>query len=372
MRVMFMSALYLPFIGGLEVLTGQLLTEFQSRGLDVALLTSKGDRSLPDFEIIDGIPVRRTDTHRAIQARDGAAILRVQREIWEYVKEFEPDIIHAHDAAPSLWLYLRLIRDRPHAPIVLTLHNVMSRQYADNDQGLPGLITLVREADWITGVSDDVVSDALALDPSVADRITLIRNGVAAPTLAPTPVPDGPAHFVSVGRLVPQKGFERAIAAVAELAPRHPDLRLTIVGVGPLRSELEHQANELGVADRIEFTGAVDHDDIPALMNDALALVMPSRYEGLPLVALEAAWMARPVVGTMAPGLSQAVVDGDNGLLVDPADPRALAAALESLILDRQLARELGAAARRSAEREWSLSACADGYEAVYRRLGAR
>jgi glycosyltransferase involved in cell wall biosynthesis len=372
MRIMFMSALYLPFMGGLEVLTAQLLSEFQSRGHDVALLTSKGDRDLPDFEIVGGIPVRRTDSHRAIQARDGAAILRVQRDIWQYVKEFEPDVLHAHDAAVSLWLYLRLIRDRPHAPIVLTLHNVMSRQYADNAQGLPGLMTLIREADWITGVSEDVVSDVLALDPSVAERITIIRNGVVAPALAPTPVPEGPAHFVAVGRLVPQKGFDRAIAAVAELAPRHADVRLTIVGVGPLLSALEDQANELGVADRIEFAGAVDHDDIPALMDDAIALVMPSRYEGLPLVALEAAWMARPVVGTVAPGLSQAVVDGDNGLLVDPADPHALAAALESLVLDRHLARKLGAAARRRAEREWSLSACADGYEALYRRLGAR
>jgi glycogen synthase len=373
MRVMFMSALYLPFMGGLEVLTAQLMAEFESRGHVVALLTSKGDRDLPDFDILDGIPVRRTDSHDAIRARDGAAILRVQREIWEYVNEFEPDVIHAHDGAVSLWLYLRLIRDRPHAPIVLTLHNVMSRQYDDNEQGLPGLLTLMRQADWITGVSEDVVTDAVGLLPEAADKITLIRNGVAAPPLAPTPVPaNGPPRFLAVGRLVRQKGFDRAIAAVAELAPRHGELRLTIVGVGPLRAELEEQARELGVADRVEFAGTVDHDAIPALMSDAIALVMPSRFEGLPLVALEAAWMARPVVGTVAPGLSLAVVDGENGLLVDPEEPHALAAAMEALILDRNRADELGVAARRRAEQQWSLEACADGYEAVYRRLGTQ
>lgn len=373
MRIMFMSGQYLPFMGGLEVLTGQLLDELQSRGHDVAVLTSKGaDQEVPDFEIVDGIPVRRTDIHQAIQARDGAAILRVQREIWECVREFAPDVIHAHDAAPALWLYLRLTRDRPHAPIVLTLHNVMSPHYAGNEQGLPGLITLIRAAAWVTGVSEDVVSDALVIDPSVADRISVIRNGVVEPALAPDPVPDGPAHFLAVGRLVPQKGFHRAIAAVAALAPRHPGLRLTIVGVGPLLGRLQDQANQLGVADRIEFAGTVAHDDLPALMNDAIGVVMPSRFEGLPLVALEAAWMARPVVGTVAPGLSQAVIDGETGLLVDPADPHALAAALESLILDRERARELGAEARHRMEREWSLAACVDGYEAVYRHLGAK
>ena len=367
MRILFMSPLYLPLMGGLEVVTSQILTELQSRGHEVAVLTSQGGRDDLEAEVVDGILVRRTDTQRAIQQRDGAAILRVQRDTRQFIEEFEPDVLNAHDAPPSFSMYLRFLRGRPRPPVVLTLHNVMREQYADNEHGLPGLITLIREADWLTGVSEDVVADALTLDPSVEGRITLIRNGVVEPTLRPSPAPDGPAHFLAIGRLVRQKGFHRAINAIATLAPRYPDLHLTIVGVGPLLADLQEQAAELGIADRIEFAGAIDHDDIPALMNDALAVVMPSRYEGLPLVALEAAWMARPVVGTMAPGLSQAVVDGDNGLLVDPADPRALAAALESLILDRRLARRLGAAAYLRAQREWSIAACADGYEAVYR-----
>jgi glycosyltransferase involved in cell wall biosynthesis len=372
MNIMFMSAQYLPFMGGLEVLTGQLMAELQSRGHTVTLLTSKGDRELPDFEVMDGIPVHRTDSHEAIRARDGAAILRVQRGIWECVTEFEPDVIHSHDAAPPLWLYLRLIRDRRHAPIILTLHNVMSRQFADNEQGLPGLVTLMRQADRLTGVSEDVVRDAIDLLPEAAGKMTLVHNGVVPPAVEPAPVTaDGPAHLLAIGRLVPQKGFDRAIDAVAQLAPRHPDLRLRIVGVGPLLADLEAQARQLGIADRVEFAGAVEHDDIPALLRDSVAVVMPSRFEGFPLVALEAAWMARPVVGTAAPGLSLAVTDGDNGLLVDPDDPRALAVALESLILDRGRARALGEAARRRAEQHWSLAACADAYEALYRTLGA-
>ncbi len=335
MNIMFMSALYLPFMGGLEVLTGQLMAEFQSRGHNVTILTSKGDRDLPDFEVMDGIPVHRTDSHEAIRARDGVAILRVQREIWECVNEFAPDVIHSHDAALSLWLYLRLIRDRPRPPMVLTLHNVMSRQFADNQQGLPGLLTLMRQAERLTGVSEDVVNDAIDLLPEIADKMTLVHNGVVPPEVAPTPVAsNGPAHLLAIGRLVPQKGFDRAIAAVAELAPRHPDLRLTIVGVGPLRAKLEAQAHAAGVADQVEFVGTVDHDEIPGMLRDSVALVMPSRFEGLPLVALEAAWMARPVVGTVAPGLSLAVTDGEDGILVDPDEPTR--ARCRARVLDRQ------------------------------------
>lgn len=372
MRILFVSSMYLPLMGGLEILTADILTELQARGHDVAVLTSHGAAHRPAREVLGGIPVIRTDTHHAIASRDGAAILRVQRETWEFIKEFAPDVIHTHDGAPALWLYLRVIRDRPRPPIVLTLHNVMSRQYTDNEQGLPGLMRLMRDADWLTGVSEDVVSDALSLDPSVAGRITVIRNGVPRPALRQSPVADGPARFLAIGRLVPQKGFDRAIDALASIAARGHDVRLTIIGIGPLRADLMSQAARLGISDRITFAGGVDHDEIAARMSDATALVMPSRFEGLPLVALEAAWMARPVVGTAAPGLSQAVVDGETGILVDPADPNALASALESLVVDRARARTLGDAALRRVEQEWSFAACVDGYEALYRRLGAQ
>ena len=364
-----MPPVYLPFMGGLEVLSSQILAELRARGHDVAVVTSMGEGDLPSDDVIDGISVRRCDVHRAIRNRDGVAILRAQSDTWRAVNQFRPDVIHAHDAPPMLWMYTRLNRDRPRPPIVMTLHNVMTRQYEENRQGMPGLLTLLREVEWLTGVSEDVVADARSLDPSVEGRISMIRNGVVTPPLAPVPVPDGPPAFLAIGRLVRQKAFHRAIDAIAALAPKHPDIRLTIVGVGALRDALEGQAAELGVAEHVHFAGEVAHDDIPALLSRHIALVMPSRFEGLPLVALEAAWMGRPVVGTAAPGLALAVVEGETGILVDRADRGALAAAMEELVLDRDLARRLGAGARRLAESEWSLAACVDGYEAIYERL---
>ena len=165
--------------------------------------------------------------------RDGAAILRMQRDIWEYVKDFKPDVIHSHDGAVALWLYLRLTRNRPHAPVVLTLHNVMSQQYAGNETGAP-------RADHAHGARRPRhrsvrrrrerrhPSDARGRGEDLAHSQRCRGTGLAA-----TPVAvDGRARFLAIGRLVTQKGFDHAIAAVAQLAPRHPDLRLTIVGVG--------------------------------------------------------------------------------------------------------------------------------------------
>ncbi len=97
-------------------------------------------------------------------------------------------------------------------------------------------------------------------------------------------------------------------------------------------------------------------------------MVMPSHFEGLPLVALEAAWAGRPVVATRAPGLDEAVVDGETALVVEPGGG-ALAFGIERLVTDPALARRLGTGARAFAEREFSLGRCVDAYEALYERL---
>ncbi len=127
---------------------------------------------------------------------------------------------------PSGWLYLRAAR-RTQRPIVVTLHNVMTHQLQGS---LDLLETLLLRADWVTGVSQDVVNDTLRFAPAVAAKASVIRNGIAPPIATVTPVPFDPPRLTCIGRLVPQKGFDRGINAFASLAPRFPDLRLTIAG----------------------------------------------------------------------------------------------------------------------------------------------
>lgn len=362
-----MTPLYLPWVGGLEVLAAQLVAELHDRGHEVAVLTAHGPGEEPSVDVVDGVEVVRTAAHHAIERRDMAAILAVQRDTWNYMRDFAPDVVHGHDAAPSLWLSLRAARRR-HPPVVMTLHSVMSEHYAFVGGSLAGLRTVMRESAWLTGVSADVVDDALTIEPSIADRISVLPNGVPLPS-DPAPVADGPARFLCLGRLVPQKGFDRAVRAFALLAPDHPDARLTIVGAGPDRAELVALAESSGAAERIEFLGEVDHSRTAALIESATAVVMPSRFEGLPLVALEAAARARPVVGTFAPGLSRAVDPGVTGLLVEGDHDAALAAALATVVDDRDRARALGARARERAEREFSLSHCVDRYLELYEQV---
>ena len=169
-----------------------------------------------------------------------------------------------------------------------------------------------------------------------------------------------------------------AIEAFALIASRFGWARLHIAGTGPDAAELRSLADRLHVGHQVELIGRVEPDEVPRLLARSTALVMPSRYEGLPLVALEAAWSARPVVAMAGPGLAEAVVDGETGLLVPPGDVAGLARCMAELLASRERAATMGRAARSRMEQHWSLGATVDSYEAIYRavladhRAGAR
>ena len=165
MRILFFVPMYLPWMGGLEVVTSQILDELQERGHEVTVLTSHAARDHPEYgdhqrdlrpadRRAPGDPAARRGGHSPRAARHPRVHRRVRARRDPRARR-----------AASLWMYLRFLRGRPHPPIVLTLHNVMGQQYADNERGLPGLITLMQAADWLTGVSEDVVADAIASGP---------------------------------------------------------------------------------------------------------------------------------------------------------------------------------------------------------------
>jgi len=161
--------------------------------------------------------------------------------------------------------------------------------------------------------------------------------------------------------------------ALAILVDQRQDIHLSIAGEGPCFDDLAAQIERLGLGQYATLLGRVEHDQVSKLMAAATMIVMPSRWEGLPLVTLEAAYMERPVVASGAPGLGSAIEDGVTGLVVPMEDPDSLARALLRLIDNRDEARAMGARARAAALLNASLEDCADQYERLYERfIGAR
>lgn len=175
-----------------------------------------------------------------------------------------------------------------------------------------------------------------------------------------------------LGRLAHQKGFDLALSALAAINGRFPDIRMIIAGGGPDRPQLERQAAELGLKDVVEFIGWVAPDKVPGLINTATIVLMPSRWEGLPSVALQASMMARPVVATPVGGLSEVIIHLETGLMVAPEDPAGLAKAIAFLLDHPELAVAMGHAGRRRVQHVFSWQRCVDAYDALYRKLATR
>lgn len=163
---------------------------------------------------------------------------------------------------------------------------------------------------------------------------------------------EGAGPLLFVGRLRLRKGVEVLLEALAELRGQGvvaPPVR--IAGEGEHRTALERRTGELGLTDRVEFLGRGSAETVRALLATSCALVVPSIYEGMPLVVLEAMAAGLPVIASRVSGIPEVVIDGETGRLVPPEDPSALAAALAELIADSDQARRRGTAGRRRVDR---------------------
>ncbi len=190
--------------------------------------------------------------------------------------------------------------------------------------------------------------------PSAAARarLELVRNGIDPERFRPAPHPAGtPPLVLAVGRLVETKGFHVLVAACARLRQEGRDCRCLIVGEGPEEERLQKLVADLGLDDRVELPGRLQPEALLPIFRSADLLAMPScvrqhDQDGIPTVLIEALAMEIPVVATRVSGIPELVRDGATGLLVDPDDPAALAAALARLLADPGLSRRLAAAGR--------------------------
>jgi glycogen(starch) synthase len=355
--VLLWSELYWPYIGGAEIFAAKLMQSLRGRGIEFLVVTSHHDRELPDAGVHDGIPIRRLPFRAAIANRDVRSFARAMSEAAAIEREFAPDLIHVNAIGPSVMFLLRSRRAES-PPYVVTVQQEVLPSQRDGSATL--LAQALVGARHVVGVSRTVLDQLRAAHPEIADRSSVIFNGVDTPALAPAPLPETP-HVLCLGRLVPAKGFDVALRAAALLG----HVRMTIAGDGVMRGELMALAKELGVD--AAFPGWIDPDDVPRLINEASVVVMPSRREGLGIVSVQAALMARPIIATPVGGLPEVVLDGESGILIPVDDAPTLAAALETLLKDREKATAMGRRGREHALAKLDWNATIASYDSLYR-----
>ncbi len=198
--------------------------------------------------------------------------------------------------------------------------------------------------------------DTERFNPRVDGHLVLQRHGL-----------DGRRVLLTVARLVERKGHDTVIRALPRILDAFPDTAYLIVGSGPTETKLRTLAREIGVANEVVFAGEIPDDELPAYYGTCDLFVMPSRQiaeregvEGFGIVYLEANACGKPVIGGRSGGVGEAIEDGVTGLLVDPLDGEAFAAAAVRILADRDLTRALGIQGRRRAEQEFDWGVQAD------------
>ena len=370
MRILQWVPFYLPEIGGIENTVHNLISNLGARrGFEFAVVASHGATSLPDRTEYDGVEVHRFHYRKALETGALAQIIRVRKQIAGLKRDFRPDIVHVHFSDPSFYFHLQTLRSYPSRTIV-TLHNSLSYLGAAGEGTL--VAQMLKTADWVTGVSERTLLDAIESVPEIEACSSVIYNGLPAAGFEPGSLNLEEPRLLCIGRLVVQKGFDVAIDAAALMVKRLPLLKLTIAGEGTELGRLQERVARHRLENHVEFVGAVSHDRVMRLMDESNVILMPSRFEGFPLVALEAAQMGRLLVATNVDGLAEAIVHDETGVLVDTEDATGLANSVISLLEDPDRARRLAELARQRVERKFTLQACSRDYENLYRRLAAQ
>lgn len=313
---------------------GSLIEEVRARGIDLTIM--------PEL-------VREVNP-----VKDALAMFRLTR----FVKRGGYDIIHTHSSKAGIlgrWAGRRggakvIIHtvhgwghhDRQH-PLVRGLYVILERLTA----GITDRLIVVSDLNTQKGLRDGI---------GRAEQYVTIRSGIeldlfmddsidGAEVRRSLGIPAGAKVIGSVTRLSPQKDPLAMIRGASEAMRRHEEAMLVVVGDGPLRPEVEALVEEEGMAGRVLLTGL--RRDVPRLLRAFDVFVLPSLWEGLPRVILQAMSAGLPVVATAADGTAEVVQDGVTGLLVPMEDTHALAEAIARLLRDPEGARRMGAEGKR-------------------------
>lgn len=359
-------------VGGIAGAEGhllRLLPGLAARGFDVHMLV-----------LGSGEPTRR---FREELAAGGVAVDRVPiradtdplatSTLWRRLRALRPDLVHTH-----------LIHADLHGQAAAALAGVPARILSrhNNDpfrrRGLfLSLNRLVlRRVDRIVAISRSIARFVVEVEAADPRKVRTVPYGLDPSVVLPmargaarTALGVGPTDpLVGVfGRAVPQKGIEVAIDAFPRVRAVHPAARLVVVGDGPLRPVLERRARRAGLGDGVVFTGWIER--AADLMPACDVVVIPSRWEGFGLVALEAMASSRAIVASRVDALEEIVVDGETGLLVSPDDPGPLADAVTDLLGNPARAAALGAGGLARLRQEYSVAGMVDATIAVYAEL---
>jgi teichuronic acid biosynthesis glycosyltransferase TuaC len=300
---------------------------------------------------------------------------RIVGLVRELQRSDQIDLIHAHGPLPCGHAAM-LLGTELGVPYVVSVHGLDAFSTAQ----VSG-----RAGNWCRRISQRVYRSSrrvICVSEHVRERVlegtgptcrtSVVYNGVDPELFSPgTGAASASPLVLSVGNLLPIKGHELLVRAVAALTVEFPALSLEIIGNGPERAHLESLVQELKIADRVRFQGRRSRQEVAAAMRGCTVFALPSWYEGLGCVYLEAMSVGKPVIGCREQGIAEIIQHGSNGFLVGPNNEKELTLALAMLLRDEARRRNLGAAARDTILERFTLEQQAERLSRIYRECVA-
>ena len=395
MRVLHILDHGLPIHSGYTFRTRAIVQAQMRRGHDVAAVTgARYHEGAAAEETIDGIRFFRTPAVAPTRAPIGEMreIAALARRIDAAVDAFRPDVLHAHSPVLDALAALRVSRKRG-VPLLYEIRAFWEDAAVGNGTGVEGNARYrltralegwaVKRADAVAVICEGLRGDLIqrGVAPS---KIMVSPNGVDMDLFGTPPGPDtalaaelgvvGKDVIGFIGSFYDYEGLDTLIAAMPAMVKARPDLRLLLVGGGPMDGALRAQASASCAADAIRFVGRVPHDQVERYYSLVDVLVYPRKSMRLtdlvtPLKPLEAMAQRRLVAASDVGGHRELIRDGDTGTLFKADDPAALSAAVADLFADRSGwdARRARARAFVESERDWSQNVAR--YDGVYQKI---
>ena len=370
MKLLFLNYEFPPLGGGAGNATKNLAYAFTQSGHEVTVITT-WFKGLNADEVCDGYRILRVRSRRKRLDRSNTMemlsyVFHARRRASRLMhEEGAPDAVICFFALPTGLVAFHL-RKRFGIPYILSLRGGDVPGFLPDELGLLHQLTAPLSA-RIWKYASHIVANSRGLQELAehtatrfGKRVAYIPNGVDAETFRPALRPPDTFTILHVGRLTAQKGTAQLLEALRILHDdaEHEAFRCIIAGDGPLRVELERQAQRLDLGKHIVFLGWVGRAELPALYRRASVFVLPTAEEGMANVILEAMASGLPIITTNARGNEELVEDGVNGVLLSSREPATIAAALRLFQDDSARTARTGQEGRkRSMQYSWQASA---------------
>ena len=327
MRILMVTARYIPYIGGTEIHTYEVARRLVAAGHEVTVLTTDVSKTLPTVENTEGIQVIR------VRAWPAQSDYYFAPEMYRIIADGKWDLVHVQGYHTLVAPTAMLAAQRAGIPYILTFHSGgHSSRIRNALRGFQrtALRPLLARAEKLVGVSNferDFFQKHLRLP---AERFTTISNGSYLPQVERTKNEQNGTLIVSIGRLERNKGHHRTILALPEVAKHYPDVQLRIIGSGPYGPTLWQLAERCGVANRVKM-GPIpvsERGNLACILAEARLAILLSDYESQGIAVLEALSLGVPALVTYTSGLAELANGGLVKSVALNSSPAAIAEAM--------------------------------------------